>query len=51
MNKEPTAKQLGEAYYYAYSKPLSFFRLLFCSFEENAKWYERRVDEYLKNIK
>ncbi len=39
--------KITDAYYKAYSKPLPLWRLLFCSFKSNQKWYDKRVKRFL----
>lgn len=38
--------KIADTYYKAYSKPLSLWRLLFCSLKSNQKWYDKRVKRF-----
>lgn len=38
---------IKNAYYNAYKKPLPLWRIIFCSKEENAEWYKKRVKKLL----
>lgn len=47
VNELTGGDKIVDAFYKAYRKPLPLWRILFCSYESNSRWYDKRIKQFL----